>query len=157
MADDTDDTNNPSDDERREWRRVLVDLEVDYGNEDNYLFAYIRDISATGIFVCTNTPEVPGTRLNVRFTPTGTQDPLELDGEVMWVNPYRPGHSESLHPGMGIRFAKTSADQREKLAEFIKTFAYIEDPNAPEGEPTALPANHTTGDSANDNTDESAN
>src|SRR5262245_60917012 len=42
--------------ERRQWERALVDLEVDYGNEENYLFAYIRDISATGIFVRTNSP-----------------------------------------------------------------------------------------------------
>jgi type IV pilus assembly protein PilZ len=119
--------------ERREWRRVLVDLEVDYGNEDNYLFAYIRDISATGIFVRTNTPEPPGTRLNLRFTPDGESDPLELEGEVIWINAYRPGHSESLHPGMGIRFVELTADQRRALAHLIKTFAYLSDP--PDDEP----------------------
>lgn len=115
--------------DRRAWKRVLVDLEVDYGNEDNYLFAYIRDISVTGIFVRTNTPEEPGTRLNVRFTPHGAPHPLELEGEVIWVNPYRPGHSDNLHPGMGIRFVALDKEQRQRLAEFVKTFAYLSDPS----------------------------
>jgi uncharacterized protein (TIGR02266 family) len=111
--------------ERREWKRVLVDIEVDYGNADNYLFAYIRDISATGIFIRTNSPEKPGTHLNLRFTPRGGA-PLELEGEVIWVNPYRPGHSDNLHPGMGIRFLDLNSDQRGQLAHLIKTFAYLD-------------------------------
>jgi type IV pilus assembly protein PilZ len=118
--------------ERRQWERVLVDLEVDYGNEENYLFAYIRDISATGIFVRTNAPEPPGTRLNLRFTPPGALDPFELEGEVIWINPFRPGHSDNLHPGMGIRFIGLTDDDRERLVDFIKTFAYLADDVADE-------------------------
>ena len=55
-------------DERRRSPRVLVDLEVDCASEDNYLFAYITDISATGIFVRTTTPEQPGTHLTLRLS-----------------------------------------------------------------------------------------
>jgi len=113
--------------DRRQWQRVLVDLEVDYGNQENYLFAYIRDISATGIFVRTNSPEVPGTRLNLRFTPPSADTPLELEGEVIWINPYRPGQPDNLHPGMGIRFIGLSDDDRGRLQDFIKTFAYLAD------------------------------
>jgi uncharacterized protein (TIGR02266 family) len=111
--------------DRRRWQRVLVDLEVDYGDQENYLFAYITDISATGIFVRTNTPEPPNTRLNVRFTPHGSSDPLELEGEVIWINPYRPGQPDNLHPGMGIRFIELADDERRRLADFIKTFALL--------------------------------
>ena len=113
--------------DRRQWQRVLVDLEVDYGNQENYLFAYIRDISATGIFVRTNSPEAPGTRLNLRFTPPSADSPLELEGEVIWINPYRPGQPDNLHPGMGIRFIGLSDDDRGRLQDFIKTFAYLSD------------------------------
>lgn len=111
--------------ERRGEPRVVVDLEVDYGNEDNYLFAYIRDISATGIFVRTTDPEPPGTRLNLRFTPRASTEALELEGEVIWINPYRPDRRDNLHPGMGIRFVELGDDQRRRLDEFIKTFAYL--------------------------------
>jgi uncharacterized protein (TIGR02266 family) len=114
---------NPS--ERREWQRVLVDLEVDYGDKDHFLFAYITDISATGIFIRTNTPEPPGTRLNLRFRPDRADRPLELEGEVIWINPYRPGHAENLNPGMGIRFVDLADDDRARLAELIKTFALL--------------------------------
>jgi uncharacterized protein (TIGR02266 family) len=111
--------------ERRAEPRLLVDLEVDYGNADNYLFAYIRDISATGIFVRTTEPEPPGTRLNLRFTPEGARAPLEVEGEVIWINPYRPDRRDSLHPGMGIRFIELDETTRRRLDEFIKTFAYL--------------------------------
>src|SRR4051794_37677363 len=94
-----------SDAERRRAPRVLVDLEVDYASEENYLFAYITDISATGIFVRTTTPEPPGTHLNLRFRPQDEGDaPVECEGEVIWINPFRPGTMDNLHPGMGIRF-----------------------------------------------------
>jgi uncharacterized protein (TIGR02266 family) len=117
--------------ERRQWARVLVDLEVDYGNADNFLFAYIRDISATGLFVRTNNPESPGTRLNVRFAPDHRRDALEVEGEVIWINPYRPGCPDNLHPGMGIRFVELSDGQRGRLLDFINTFAYLADDEAP--------------------------
>jgi type IV pilus assembly protein PilZ len=112
--------------ERRAWQRVLMDLEVDYGHEDNYLFASIRDISVTGIFVRTTSPEEPGTRLNVRFTPIGSTDPLELEGEVIWINRYRPGHSENLHPGMGIRFVDLTPPQRTRLERLVKKIALLD-------------------------------
>src|ERR1700748_1170324 len=76
--------------ERRRAPRVLVDLEVDCGSEDNYLFTYITDISATGIFVRTTAPEQPGTHLNLRFS-AELAGRFEIEGEVIWVNPFRPG------------------------------------------------------------------
>src|SRR5215475_8394703 len=111
------------DNDRRAAPRVLVDLEVDYALEDNYLFAYITDISATGIFIRTTTPEAPGTPLNLRFANGGEQ--LEVEGEVIWVNPYRPGAPDNLHPGMGIRFVGIDDDVRSELLELIRRFAYL--------------------------------
>ena len=106
-------------DDSRAATRVLVDLQVDYGHEDNYLFAYITNISATGIFVRTTTPEPPGTQLNLRF------DQMSIEGEVIWVNPFRPGAPDNLHPGMGIRFVELDDDVREQLIELVKRFAYL--------------------------------
>jgi type IV pilus assembly protein PilZ len=120
-----------SDRDRRQAPRVFVDLEVDYASEDNYLFAYITDISATGIFVRTTTPEPPGTHLNLRFNPPPDPDtddrPFELEGEVIWWNPFRPGKPDNLHPGMGIRFVGLTDEERRRLSELIKTFAYLAD------------------------------
>jgi type IV pilus assembly protein PilZ len=111
--------------ERRAAPRVLVDLEVDYASEDNYLFAYITDISETGIFVRTTSPEQPGTRLNLRFRPDDASDQIEIEGEVIWVNPYRPGAPDNLHPGMGIRFVGLDDDVRDRLLDLVRRFAYL--------------------------------
>jgi uncharacterized protein (TIGR02266 family) len=113
-----------SDAERRRSPRVLVDLEVDFASEDNYLFAYITDINVTGIFVRTTSPESPGTYLNLRFSPDDS-GPIELEGEVIWVNPYRPGTPDNLHPGMGIRFAWLDDELRDRLLGLIRRFAYL--------------------------------
>lgn len=113
-----------SDAERRRAPRVLVDLEVDYASEENYLFAYITDISATGIFVRTTTPEAPGTHLNLRFSSEHHRY-IEAEGEVIWVNPYRPGTPDNLHPGMGIRFVSLDNELRDRLLELIRRFAYL--------------------------------
>src|SRR3954467_6617264 len=110
------------DSDRRAAPRVLVDFEVDYASEDNYLFAYITDISATGIFVRTTTPEQPGTHLNVKV---GERPGLEGEGEVIGVNPYRPGTPDNLHPGMGIRFVGLDDEVRDRLLELIRRFAYL--------------------------------
>jgi uncharacterized protein (TIGR02266 family) len=112
------------DSDRRRAPRVLVDLEVDYALEDNYLFAYITDISATGIFVRTTTPESPGTHLNLRFSPDDSGS-IELEGEVIWINPYRPGAMDNLHPGMGVRFVGLDDEMRDRLLELVRRFAYL--------------------------------
>jgi type IV pilus assembly protein PilZ len=109
--------------DRRAAPRVLVDLEVDYALEDNYLFAYITDISETGIFVKTTAPEQPGTRLNLRFS-VG-DEPIEIEGEVIWVNPFRPGAPDSINPGMGIRFVALDDELRDQLLELVRRFAYL--------------------------------
>jgi type IV pilus assembly protein PilZ len=113
----------PSD--RRAAPRVLVDLEVDYASEENYLFAYITDISETGIFVRTTSPEQPGTHLNLRFRAGGSGSQIEIEGEVIWVNPYRPGAPDNLHPGMGIRFYELDDELRDRLLELVRRFAYL--------------------------------
>ena len=114
-----------ADSDRRAAPRVLVDLEVDYALEDNYLFAYITDISETGIFVRTTTPEQPGTHLNMRFRADGPNTQIEVEGEVIWVNPYRPGAPDNLHPGMGIRFVALDDELKDRLLELVRRFAYL--------------------------------
>ncbi len=119
--------------ERRIHERILVQIEVDYRCDDNFLFAYITDISAMGIFIRTTQPEPPGTRLNLRFTPPGGADPFEFEGEVIWINPHRPdaAEGENHNPGMGVQFVALAPDQRDQLIELVRTFAYLDDEKSP--------------------------
>jgi type IV pilus assembly protein PilZ len=118
--------------DRRVHARVTVDIEVDYKSADNFLFAYITDISAMGIFIRTNAPEPPGTRINLRFTPPGSAQ-LSLEGRVMWVNPYRPGSYDNINPGMGVQFVDLDPAQREQIVNLVRTFAYLSDDEEPKG------------------------
>lgn len=111
--------------ERRNSPRVLVDLEVDYQSEDNFLFAYITDISTTGIFIKTITPEPRGTELNLRFVPEGEEAPIELEGEVIWINELRPEDRDNLSPGMGVRFLRLDDEMKQRLYDLVRRIAYL--------------------------------
>ena len=120
--------------DRRRFPRVLVDLEVDYQSEETYLFAYITDISLRGIFIRTNDPEAPGTRLNLRFTVPGEPDPFALEGVVVWVNPYRPGDPASLNPGMGVKFIGLETEDQRRITGLVRTFAYLDRDSTDDGD-----------------------
>jgi type IV pilus assembly protein PilZ len=115
--------------DRRTNERVLVDIEVDYKADDTFLFAYITDISAMGIFVQTNNPEPEGTRLNLCFRAPKEMGGklMELEGEVVWVNRHRPGDTQGRNPGMGIQFVDLTPQQREEVMRMVRTFAYLDD------------------------------
>ena len=85
-----------------------------------------------GIFIRTNAPEPPGTRLNLSFAPPGGPR-LNLEGRVMWVNPYPPRQLRQHQPGMGVQFVDLSAEQREQIVNLVRTFAYLSDDEEPKG------------------------
>lgn len=110
--------------ERREHERVAVCLEVDYRCDDTFLFAYITDMSAMGIFIQTTTPKAPGTLLSLRFrTPDGKR--LDVEGRVIWVN--QPHGKDSINPGMGVQFVDLTPPQRDQILGLVRTFAYLSD------------------------------
>jgi type IV pilus assembly protein PilZ len=123
--------------DRRQHERVVVDIEVDYRADDTFLFAYITDISAMGIFVQTNNPEPVGTRLNLCFRiPDDLEGRmLELEGEVTWINPQRPDDPSGRNPGMGIRFVNLEDGDRVDLMRLVRTFAFLDDEEEEEEAP----------------------
>ncbi|MCG5053488.1 MAG: TIGR02266 family protein [Myxococcales bacterium] len=112
--------------QRRAHPRVPVKIEVDYRSDDNFLFAYITDLSAMGIFVKTTEPHPPGARLTLRFKPLGAPE-FVVDGQVVWINPVRPGDPNSINPGMGIQFVDLDPDTQRRLTRLVRTFAYLDD------------------------------
>jgi type IV pilus assembly protein PilZ len=109
--------------ERRRYERFDTSISVDYSSGDTFLFSYIQNISEMGIFIRSDTPLPVGTQLELRFAPDG-QTPLEVAGEVTWINPYRP-FGDNLNPGMGVRFRELSADMRERIVDLVRTVAYL--------------------------------
>ncbi len=109
--------------ERRQFERFDTSISVDYSSGDTFLFSYIQNISEMGIFIRSDNPMPVGTMLQLRFAPDG-QIPIELLGEVTWINPYRP-FGDNLNPGMGVRFRDLNADMRERVVALVRTVAYL--------------------------------
>jgi type IV pilus assembly protein PilZ len=110
--------------ERRQHERYDAELSVDWSSGENFLFSYIANISEMGIFIRSDDPPSIGTCVRMRFN-TG-EETLELDGEVVWINPVRDD-GENLNPGMGVRFTQLTPDQRERVVEIVRTVAYLGD------------------------------
>jgi type IV pilus assembly protein PilZ len=112
---------------RRVHDRIDVTWAVDCVAQDTFLFASIANISAMGIFVRTVEPLPQGTRLNLSFSPPGSE-PFALEGVVAWINPLR-ANGDNPNPGMGVRFTELSLYARERLVQVIRTIAYLRDPS----------------------------
>ena len=78
--------------------------------------ASTRNISLGGVFVETATPLPLQTRLQIRFRIPTQAEPIEVGGEVRWVE---PGGGEQL-PGMGIRFQGLRAREVWALNRFFQ-------------------------------------
>ena len=115
----------PSPQDRREHERFETSIAVDYASGETFLFAYLQNISAMGIFIRTDHPAPVGTRLRLRFQ-VEQSDQLTLDGEVTWINPLRAS-GDNLNPGMGVRFIELTPDKREEVVGLVRTVAYLRD------------------------------
>jgi type IV pilus assembly protein PilZ len=110
--------------ERREHERIAMCLEVDYRCDETFLFAYITDMSAMGIFIQTTSPQPAGTLLSLRFR-TQDGERMDVEGRVVWVN--HPRGADSINPGMGVQFVDLTAVQRDQIMGLVRTFAYLSD------------------------------
>ena len=99
----------PDPSERRAHQRIQVLLEVDYRADDTFLFAYITDISAMGIFVRTAQPETPGTRIFLRFTPP----PASLESDS------RPDPTALELEALSQSVTSSSQDHRDSIESFL--------------------------------------
>ena len=110
--------------ERRVHTRFETELSVDYADGETFLFAYITNISEMGIFISAKDPLPVGTQLRLRFG-LPDADPLSLEGQVVWVNPYRTD-GDNLNPGMGVRFEGLSPAMRERIVSIVRSIAYLQ-------------------------------
>lgn len=115
--------------DRRAHARHDTWLTVDVQRGDTFLFAYVTNVSEMGIFVRSEDPLPVGTDIKVRIASVTRwigAPPLELDGIVAWINPYKP-YADNPNPGMGVRFVSLTGAQRERLVQLVRTVAYLKD------------------------------
>lgn len=109
-------------DDRRSQPRHNIRLDVNYRHGDNYLFSRSSNLSEMGIFLVTSDPLSTGTILDLRFAVPGDENPVEVRGEVVWLEQGGSG----IEPGMGIRFIDPTNEARSKVMTLIRTMAYLE-------------------------------
>jgi len=112
----------PNDPDRRRQPRHPARFDVDFRASDSYLYSRASNISELGIFVVTASPVPPGTRIHLRFGSAGDGTPIEIAGEVRWID--RGGSGRE--PGMGVRFVDPSLEFRARIKALIRTIAYLE-------------------------------
>jgi len=112
--------------ERRSSERIEVTWSVDCETDETFLYASIANISEVGIFVRTVYPLTVGTRLTLRFAAPKMPEAFILRGVVQWVNEVR-ALADNPNPGMGVSFLELTAEERERIVDVIRTFAYVRD------------------------------
>ena len=107
--------------ELREGQRFPFRIRVDYKSKEIFLFEYSENLSTSGIFLNTPEPLVPGTHLELQFTPEGGDEIISVAGEVIWVN----AGKDSTKPGMGIKFVDINKRTREKITNLVRRLAVL--------------------------------
>jgi uncharacterized protein (TIGR02266 family) len=100
----------------RDSVRVPLDLNVNFESRGEVRKCLMKNLSAGGIFVATESPLPLGTPFNVRIRIERTGEEIELPGEVVSVGA-SANLAEEKH-GMGIRFVNLDEAQRKQVAEF---------------------------------------
>ena len=95
--------------------RVPMSLNVDFESRGEVRKCMMKNLSAGGIFVATESPLPIGTPFNVRIRIEKTGEEIELPGEVVSVGVGADlAHNEH---GMGIRFINLSEAQQQQVTE----------------------------------------
>ena len=107
--------------DRRGHLRAPIELKVEYKKLNTFFADYTKNISKGGTFIKTDKPLPVGTEFLFRLQIPKIDSPVEIRGEVVWVNEENNlAHPEVGQLGMGIRFIYQDDAQRgdfEKMVE----------------------------------------
>ena len=90
-------------------------VRVDYTAVDKFFSDFTTDINEGGMFIETSSPPAPGTKVTLAFSLPNNQEPLLIEGRVVWSNP--DGEARS---GMGIEFEELSSTARHHINELVR-------------------------------------
>ena len=110
--------------EKRRSPRAPVSIRIDYSTVDALFWDFARNINEGGVFVETDSPLPVGTKVQLKFYLPGLADPVETQGEVVWVGRGGPGQSDedqgASRPGMGIQFTELSAENKQAINRLVQ-------------------------------------
>ncbi|HET9225273.1 MAG TPA: TIGR02266 family protein [Thermoanaerobaculia bacterium] len=113
----------------RDSRRVPIATKVAFKFDrfSGFISEYSANISPTGLFITTNTPEPPGSVLDFEFQLGDGFDLIRGKGEVVWIRAIAEGPSRPA--GMGIRFIELSEGSKELIYRIVDQ--YVQDGGTP--------------------------
>ena len=112
-----------SSEERRTSLRHNIHIDVNYGAGSAYLFSRSENLSELGIFLATDETYDVQTQIDLRFRASEGGEPLEIKGEVVWIEIGKSGKKR----GMGVRFLDLTETQKDRIKALIRTIAYLDD------------------------------
>jgi uncharacterized protein (TIGR02266 family) len=113
----------------RDSRRVPLAAKVAFKFErfSGFISEFSSNISPTGMFIMTKTPESPGNLLDFEFRLGDGFEIIQGKGEVVWTRAIAEGPNRP--PGMGIRFLELSEGSKELIYRIVDQ--YIQDGGTP--------------------------
>ena len=103
---------------KRRHDRLPVELQLVYVSSELEIEATTRDLSTSGVFVCTQVLDPIGTKCKLTFLVDGGP-PLEIDGVVRRV----VQHESSEQTGLGVEFSRVGQTERAWLESLIASLA----------------------------------
>jgi uncharacterized protein (TIGR02266 family) len=110
--------------EQRASVRVPARFKVDYFHECNYLISYSENISAEGIFICTDKSVPVGTHLKLVFSIEDLHE-VVVTAKVAWVN-LKGGKGDT---GLGLEFVDPPPLLKEAILRIVNRIAVVEPQN----------------------------
>lgn len=101
----------------REYPRQPIKIRVDFTSDDSVQSVFSLNISAGGIFLASQKPLPPGSRVVLHLNLPSLEGAVEVLGEVVWNNLHHEDNN-GLPEGMGIRFLNLDALVKEHVGVF---------------------------------------
>jgi uncharacterized protein (TIGR02266 family) len=100
----------------RRTPRIEVHLEIEYHDAGGFVRTCMRNLSAGGVFIQTDTPLPADSQFAVRMQLPGDEELMEAQCRVVWTK-----HGSSCYPtGMGVQFLELLPGHLRKITSFIK-------------------------------------
>jgi type IV pilus assembly protein PilZ len=115
--------------ERRRAPRAPVVIRVSYSTVDALFSEFAQNVNEGGLFIETETPPPPDTRVSLHFELPGSDRPFRTEGRVAWCRP--PGQDEGP-PGMGVEFDELSAADRARINDLVRRLRAHPDASKPQ-------------------------
>ncbi len=104
--------------DRRRQPRAPINIRIDYQTVDAFFSEFASNINQGGLYIKTNKPLPPGTQLNIQFLLPNNTRPIQVVGEVVWVNEKT---TKGINPGMGIKFGELDAEAKAQINELVRS------------------------------------